>query len=82
MYMCITTLFHYEKATDETSNMYSLHVHCIFMAHRAIPMIPFHEVECIYILYLFVSQMRLCIIYVVKEVALFQEAQSINQHGT
>ena len=53
----------------------------IFMAHRAIPIIAFHGVESIYIyiyIYMFVSLARLCIVYVVKEVASFLGARSIN----
>ena len=42
------------------------------MARRAIPMIAFHGVESIYIyIYMFVSLARLCVVYVVKEVASF-----------
>ena len=39
------------------------------MARRAIPMIAFHRVEC-----MFVSHMRACFVYIVKEVASFQGA--------
>ena len=42
------------------------------MARRAIPIIAFHGVESIY---MFVSLARLCIVYVVKEVASFPGAR-------
>ena len=47
------------------------------MAHRAIPTIAFHTVESIYhgiyiYIYVFASLMQVCIVYIVKEVALFQ----------
>ena len=54
------------------------------MARRAIPIIAFHGVESIYTytcMYKFVSFAGLCTVYVVKEVALFPEARSINGHG-
>ena len=51
------------------------------MARRAIPMIAFHGVESIYI-YILVSLTRVCIAYVVKEVASFPGARSINGRGT
>ena len=39
----------------------------LFMARRAIPIIAFHG--------------RVCVVYVVKEVASFQGARSINERG-
>ena len=53
------------------------------MARRAIPMIAFPRVRCmfIYMLYILVSLMRVCVVYVVKEVASFQGARSINGCG-
>ena len=52
------------------------------MARRAIPIIAFHGVESIYIyMYMFVLLAGLCTVYVVKEVALFPEARSINGRG-
>ena len=61
----------------------------IFMAHSAIPIIAFHGVEYIYIyiyiyihvyiyIIMFVSLTRVCVVYVVKEVASFWGARSIN----
>ena len=54
----------------------------IFMARRAIPIIAFHGVESIYIyIYILVSLARVCVVYVVKEVASFRGARSINGRG-
>ena len=50
------------------------------MARRAIPMIASPRVRTIYI-YMFVSLMRVCVVYVVKEVASFWGARSINRRG-
>ena len=52
----------------------------VFMARRAIPMIAFHSVESIYI-YILCPLARLCVVYVVKEVASFPGARSINGRG-
>ena len=53
------------------------------MARRAIPMIAFPRVRCmfIYIYNILVSLARLCVVYVVKEVASFPGARSINGRG-
>ena len=54
------------------------------MTRRAIPIFAFHGVESIYIyiyIYMFVSLVRLCVVYVVKEVASFPGAQSITGRG-
>ena len=55
------------------------------MARRAIPMIAFPRVRCMfiynYIIYILVSLARLCVVYVVKEVASFPGARSINGRG-
>ena len=63
--------------------MYKLYM-CIFMARRAIPMIAFPRVRCMFIyiyIYILVSLARLCVVYVVKEVASFPGARSINGRG-
>ena len=56
-----------------------------FMARRAIPMIAFPRVRTIYIYIFFlnflVSLTRVCVVYVVKEVASFPGARSINGRG-
>ena len=66
------------------------------MARRAISMITSPRVQCIFILYIqgfwafahlppmlyFVSLMSVCILYIVKEVALFCGARLINGCGT
>ena len=58
-------------------------MYILVMARRAIPIIAFHGVESIYIyIYMFVSLARLCVVYVVKEVASFPGARSINRRGT
>ena len=68
---------------------------CIFMARRAIPMIAFPRVRCMFIyiytciyiyiiyiyIYMFVSLTRVCVVYVVKEVTSFPGAWSINGRG-
>ena len=44
------------------------------MARRAIPMIAFPRVRCMFIyiyIYMFVSPTRVCVVYVVKEVTSF-----------
>ena len=41
------------------------------MAHRAIPMIAFPRVRCMFI-YILVSLTRVCVVYVVKEVTSFR----------
>ena len=52
------------------------------MARRAIPMIAFHGVYCIYIyICMFVSLTRLCVVYVVKEVTSFPGAEPIKKHA-
>ena len=54
------------------------------MANRAIPMIAFPWVQCMFMyIYLFVAhtQLHVCIVYVVKEVESFQETQLINGRG-
>ena len=48
------------------------------MAHRAIPIIAFHGVESIYIYICLWPLARLCVVYVVKEIASFPGARSIN----
>ena len=48
------------------------------MARRAIPMIAFPRVRCMFIL---VSPTRVCVVYVVKEVTSFPGARSINGRG-
>ena len=56
----------------------------IFMARRAIPMIVFPRVRCMFIyiyIYILVSLARLCVVYVVKEVASFPGPRSINGRG-
>ena len=54
----------------------------IFMAHRAISMIAFPRVQCMFIyIYMFVSPTRVCVAYVVKEVTSFPGARSINGRG-
>ena len=50
------------------------------MAHKAIPMIAFPRVRCMFIymyiyIYMFVSIMWVCIVYIVKEVTLFRGAR-------
>ena len=54
-----------------------------FMARRAILMIAFPWVRCmfIYIIYMFVSLKRVCVVYEVKEVMTFPGARSINGRG-
>ena len=53
-----------------------------FMARRAIPIIAFHGVESIYYIYICLWPLaRLCVVYVVKEVASFPGAPSINGRG-
>ena len=47
----------------------------IFMARRAIPIIAFHGVETIYIIFIFLCPLaRLCVVYIIKEVASFPGA--------
>ena len=48
------------------------------MAHGAIPMIAFHGVESIN---LFILLCHIHVVYIVKEVASFQGAESINECG-
>ena len=51
------------------------------MAHRAIPMIAFPRVQTVYIIFIFIflcPLARVCVVYVVKEVASFPGARSIN----
>ena len=57
-----------------------MYMYSFFMARRAIPMIAFPRVRTIYI-YILVSLMRVCVVYVVKEVASFPGARSINGRG-
>ena len=54
-----------------------------FMARRAIPMIAFPRVRCMFIyIYIFLCPLtRVCVVYVVKEVTSFQGARSINGRG-
>ena len=53
-----------------------------FMARRAIPMIAFPRVRCMFIyIYMFVSPTRVWVVYVVKEVTSFPGARSINGRG-
>ena len=53
-----------------------------FMARRAIPMIAFPRVRCMFIIiYILVSLTRVCVVYVVKEVTSFGGARSINGRG-
>ena len=54
-----------------------------FMARRAIPMIAFPGFDvCLYIyIYILVSLTRVCVVYIVKEVASFRGARSINGRG-
>ena len=58
------------------------------MARRAIPMIAFPRVRCMFIyivyiyIYILVSLIRVCVVYVVKEVASFPGARSINGRGS
>ena len=66
---------------DDKLNQFYLSIvymilYCFLMARKAIPMIAFH-------LFL-VSLMQVCVVYVhvVKEVASFRGAQSINGRGT
>ena len=55
----------------------------VFMARRAIPTIAFPRILCMFIyLYILVSLARVCVVYVVKEVASFRGAWSINGSGT
>ena len=49
----------------------------LFMARRAIPIIAFPQVRCMFI-YMFVSPTRVCVVYVVKEVTSFPGARSIS----
>ena len=54
------------------------------MARRAIPMIAFPRVRCMFIyiyIYMFVSPTRVWVVYVVKEVTSFPGARSINGRG-
>ena len=53
------------------------------MARRAIPMIAFPRVRCMFILYIYIclSPTRVCVVYVVKEVTSFSGARSINGLG-
>ena len=54
----------------------------IFMAHRAIPVIAFHNINLyIYLYILCVYHKLVCIVYVVKKVVSFQVAWSINGCG-
>ena len=49
-------------------------MYILVMARRAIPIIAFHGVELYIYIYMFVSLARLCVVYVVKEVASFPGA--------
>ena len=59
----------------------------IIMARRAIPMIAFPRVRCMFIyiyiyIYIFNRPLtRVCVVYVVKEVTSFRGARSINGRG-
>ena len=63
--------------------LYELNLVRICMAHGAIPMIAFHGVESIiiYIYTLFILLCHIHVVYIVKEVASFQGAESINECG-
>ena len=60
----------------------------LFMARRTIPMIAFTWIRCmfIHIYYIFIflcPLVRVCVVYIVKEVTSFQGgARSISGHGT
>ena len=51
----------------------------VFMDRRAIPV--FHGFELYIYIYMFVSLVRVFVVYVVKEVTSFQEPRSINGRG-
>ena len=69
---CTCFVILYNKLLDRNSTQ-------VFMARRAIPMIAFHAVESIYIFLCPLA--RVCVVYVVKEVASFPGARSINGCG-
>ena len=71
----------YIKIIADESTQYCHASVFVFMARRAIPMIAFHGVESIYIYFFLCSLARVCVVYVVKEVASFPGARSINGCG-